>query len=129
LALLYRQTLRHIEQLTPGKIERLHIVGGGSNNDLLNQFTANAVQIPVLAGPAEATAALKDRQGVTHQYMSVPGGDPVHITGNELSIQQVGALPRPITSEDSDGNGFKIFVRDIGEAELTRKRASLASVL
>jgi len=35
----------------------LHIVGGGSNNELLNQFTANAIQIPVLAGPAEATAA------------------------------------------------------------------------
>jgi tRNA pseudouridine13 synthase len=70
-----------------------------------------------------AMAGLKDRQGVTHQYMSVPGGDPVRISGNELSIQQVGALPRPISSEDSDGNGFKIFVRDIGEAELARMRA------
>jgi len=75
-----------------------------------------------------AMAGLKDRQGVTHQYMSVPGGDPVRISGNELSIQQVGALSRPISSEDSDGNAFKIFVRDIGEAELARMRASLASV-
>jgi rhamnulokinase len=57
LALLYRRTLRQIEQLTNRKIEVLHIVGGGSNNDLLNQFTANASGIPVLAGPAEATAA------------------------------------------------------------------------
>lgn len=57
LALLYRRTLRQIEQLTGCKIDRLHIVGGGSNNDLLNQFTANATGIPVLAGPAEATAA------------------------------------------------------------------------
>ena len=57
LALLYGRTLRQIEQLTGTKIECLHVVGGGSNNDLLNQFTANAVQIPVLAGPAEATAA------------------------------------------------------------------------
>jgi rhamnulokinase len=57
LALLYRRTLRQVEKLTGRKIERLHIVGGGSNNDLLNQFTANAVQIPVFAGPAEATAA------------------------------------------------------------------------
>ena len=57
LALLYRRTLRQIEQLTSQKIEILHIVGGGSNNDLLNQFTANATGIPVLAGPAEATAA------------------------------------------------------------------------
>ncbi len=57
LALLYRRTLKQIETLTGQKIERLFVVGGGSNNDLLNQFTANAVQIPVLAGPAEATAA------------------------------------------------------------------------
>jgi rhamnulokinase len=57
LALLYRRTLRQIEQLTSRKIELLHVVGGGSNNDLLNQFTANATGIPVLAGPAEATAA------------------------------------------------------------------------
>jgi rhamnulokinase len=57
LALLYRRTLRQIEQLIGKKIERLHIVGGGSKNELLNQFTANALQIPVLAGPAEATAA------------------------------------------------------------------------
>jgi rhamnulokinase len=57
LALLYRRTLLQIEQLLGRKIQRLHIVGGGSRNELLNQFTANALQIPVLAGPAEATAA------------------------------------------------------------------------
>jgi len=57
LALLYRRTGLQIEQLTGRKIERLHIVGGGARNALLNQFTANALQIPVLAGPVEATAA------------------------------------------------------------------------
>jgi rhamnulokinase len=57
LALLYRRTLRQIEQLIGRKIARLHIVGGGSQNALLNGFTANALQIPVLAGPVEATAA------------------------------------------------------------------------
>lgn len=57
LALLYRRTLGQLEILTGQHIERLHIVGGGSRNALLNQFTANATGIPVLAGPAEATAA------------------------------------------------------------------------
>ncbi|MEW6302457.1 MAG: rhamnulokinase family protein [Verrucomicrobiota bacterium] len=57
LALLYARTLKQIEQLTRRKIERLHIVGGGSKNVLLNQLTANAVEMPVVAGPAEATAA------------------------------------------------------------------------
>ena len=56
LALLYRRTLRQLEQLLGTRFERLHIVGGGSRNGLLNQLTANAVQLPVLAGPVEATA-------------------------------------------------------------------------
>lgn len=57
LALLYRRTLEQLGTLTGRRIERLHIVGGGSRNGLLNQFTANALRIPVLAGPIEATAA------------------------------------------------------------------------
>jgi rhamnulokinase len=56
LALFYRVTLRQLEQLIGKKIERLNIVGGGSKNMLLNQFAANALQIPVIAGPSECTA-------------------------------------------------------------------------
>lgn len=56
LTLLYRKTAREIEELAGWKIRRMHIVGGGSQNALLNQFTADALQIPVIAGPAEATA-------------------------------------------------------------------------
>jgi rhamnulokinase len=37
-------------------IEKLHIIGGGSQNDLINRMTANALGIPVVAGPSEATA-------------------------------------------------------------------------
>ena len=56
LALLYRQTLQQLEKLTGEKIEVLHVVGGGAKNQLLNQFTADACQVDVLAGPVEATA-------------------------------------------------------------------------
>jgi rhamnulokinase len=56
LALLYSRTLRQIEGLTGRKVTRLHIVGGGSKNRLLNQLAANALQIPVATGPVEATA-------------------------------------------------------------------------
>src|SRR5665213_3538221 len=56
LALFYRVTMRRMERLTGKKIERLHIVGGGSKDATLNQFTANAVKIPVLAGPTECAA-------------------------------------------------------------------------
>jgi len=56
LALKYRETLGYLEELTGNRIEVIHIVGGGSQNKLLNQFTADACQRPVVAGPVEATA-------------------------------------------------------------------------
>jgi rhamnulokinase len=56
LALQYRHTLTDLEQLTGRRITRLHIVGGGSQSALLNQFAADATGRTVLAGPVEATA-------------------------------------------------------------------------
>jgi rhamnulokinase len=56
LALFYRITLRQLEAIIGKKIEKLHIVGGGSQNTLLNQFAANSLQLPVIAGPTECTA-------------------------------------------------------------------------
>ncbi|MDO4163753.1 MAG: rhamnulokinase [Bacteroides sp.] len=56
LALRYRQVLDNLSSLSPRPMEALHVIGGGSRNDLLNQWTANAVGIPVVAGPSEATA-------------------------------------------------------------------------
>ena len=54
--MLYARTLCQIGQITGRSISRLHIVGGGSKGDLLNQLTANATGVTVVAGPAEATA-------------------------------------------------------------------------
>jgi len=56
LALLYRHTLAKLEELTGRSIRKLHIVGGGSQSKLLNQFAADATGRPVFAGPVEATA-------------------------------------------------------------------------
>jgi len=56
LALSYRATLQRLERLAGKKIGRLHIVGGGSRNAFLNQCIAGALNIPVLAGPAECAA-------------------------------------------------------------------------
>ena len=57
LALLYAEQLAIIARLGGREVRRLHVVGGGSRNDLLNQATADALGLPVVAGPAEATAA------------------------------------------------------------------------
>lgn len=56
LAMRYRQVFEMFGEMAPFKIERLHVIGGGSKNELLNQFTANALGIEVVAGPSEATA-------------------------------------------------------------------------
>lgn len=56
LALKYRYVNELINGVTNTDTEVVHIVGGGSNNALLNQFTADSVGVPVLAGPKEATA-------------------------------------------------------------------------
>ena len=56
LALKYRFIIERINAMCPEAIEVLHIVGGGSRNEILNQFTANATGLPVFAGPVEATA-------------------------------------------------------------------------
>lgn len=55
LAFRYASVLRIIEALTNRKIEGVQIIGGGSQNNYLNQATANATLLPVCAGPTEAT--------------------------------------------------------------------------
>jgi rhamnulokinase len=56
LAFKYRLVLERIEEVIGKRIDCLHIVGGGMQNELLNQFAANATGKKVIAGPAEATA-------------------------------------------------------------------------
>jgi rhamnulokinase len=56
LALKYRWIFERIEEMQGRRIRAIHVVGGGSQNRLLCQFTADATGTPVLAGPVEATA-------------------------------------------------------------------------
>lgn len=56
LVLKYKYTIKQIESVTGKRIEKLHIIGGGAHNKTVNQLTADATGIPVLAGPTEATA-------------------------------------------------------------------------
>lgn len=56
LALAYRKTLRDLDRILGRTTRRLHVIGGGVQNRLLCQMTADACGVPVVAGPVEATA-------------------------------------------------------------------------
>ncbi len=56
LARKYAESIRHIEEITGKTIDVLHVVGGGSKDDYLCRLTAEKADIPVYAGPKEATA-------------------------------------------------------------------------
>jgi len=79
LALKYRVVLRNLEQVSGKHIEQIRVIGGGSKNRLLNQFTADATGKRVLAGPAEATAL----GNVAIQILA---------TGGAASLQEVRAI-------------------------------------
>lgn len=56
LALKYKYVFNDLQSMAPFTIEEVYVIGGGAKNDLLNQLTANALNIPIFAGPYEATA-------------------------------------------------------------------------
>ena len=90
LALKYRLVLRSLEQLCGKRVDQVRVIGGGSKNRLLNQFTADATGKRVLAGPAEATALGNI-------------GIQILATGEASSLQQVrGIIDRSFPMEVFD---------------------------
>jgi len=73
-------------------------------------------------------AGLKDRQGLTTQFMSVPGGKPVRLRTHELSIEPVGFAQEVLESRHSPGNHFEIIVRALPTAARARVEAGFGSV-
>ena len=56
LAAKYAEATAHLNAMLPTPIKKLHIIGGGSQNKLLNRLTEETLGVPVEAGPVEATA-------------------------------------------------------------------------
>jgi rhamnulokinase len=79
LALKYRLVLQSLERVSEKPIQQIRIIGGGSKNRLLNQFTADATGRKVIAGPAEATAL----GNIAIQILA---------TGRASSLQEVRAI-------------------------------------
>jgi rhamnulokinase len=108
LAFKYRMTLDMIEDLTGTKMSGLHMIGGGSQNALLCQFTANSIARPVWAGPQEASAI----GNILVQYMAL---------GQIGTLQEARSIVKQsfpiITFEPEDSNvwndGYAIFQKRI----------------
>ena len=88
LALAYRDVLLELQTLTGRPIEVIHVVGGGSRNRLLNQLTADATGITVLAGPSEATVI----GNALVQLISL--GELAHLDEGRQLVAEIGALER-----------------------------------
>jgi len=56
LAMTYRYCLDQLKEISLYPIDSIHIIGGGSKNETLNQYTANATGKEVFSGPNEATS-------------------------------------------------------------------------
>jgi rhamnulokinase len=103
LALKYRIVIQDLEHVTGRTIKEIRVIGGGSKNRLLNQFTADATGKLVLAGPAEATAL----GNIAVQMMA---------TGSADSLQQA----RAIIDQSFPADIFEPRESDVWSDQLSR---------
>ena len=73
-------------------------------------------------------AGLKDRQGVTIQYMSVPVKKPVWLDELDIVIEPEGFADEPLESRHSQGNAFEVRLRGLTQAEFTQLQPELEAV-
>ncbi len=111
---------------------------GSSGDHLVHRVTKRKLTsleaAEVLAGMAGiepgdvSMAGLKDRQGITEQFMSIRGGRAVELNSPELKITPVGRAREALSSEHSRGNHFEIRLRDLNPHERRRLFAHRATV-
>src|SRR5580704_7315195 len=111
LALKYRYVLEQLETLTGTKFDEVRVIGGGSQNSLLNQFTADATGKRVVAGPSEATA-------LGNLVMQMVGRGAVEsiAEGREIvsrSFPPKTFLPEPRADWDGVFDGFAHHCRNL----------------
>ncbi len=93
IALKYRWVLERVEEMLERRLEPLHIVGGGTQNWLLSQFTADAIGRPVITGPIEATAAgniVMQAMGLGHLASLEEGREVVRNSFDVVSYEPAG---------------------------------------
>jgi tRNA pseudouridine13 synthase len=106
-----------------------HRVYRVTKRKLTSDEAARALADEAGVDPGEVKmAGLKDRQGLTTQYMSLPRGREVHLATNELKVEPAGFAATPLMSSDSLGNAFELTVRGLSRGEIHRLRLNLPRV-
>jgi tRNA pseudouridine13 synthase len=114
------------EYLAPAGDHRVYRV---TKRKLTSDEAARALAAEAGVTPGEVQlAGLKDRQGITIQYMSLAHGREVRIESAELKIEPVGFARVALSSEHSHGNAFELTVRALRHSDVARLRASLPLV-
>ena len=108
LALAHRRAVRQAQQLSGRSVSVVHMVGGGSRNALLCQLTADACGLPVLAGPAEATAL-----GNALIQARAHGAAPAGLDGMRALIRRT----QPVRRFDPSGSAdpWDVAARKLGQ--------------
>ncbi len=104
LALKYHFAMQQIATITSTPFTALHILGGGTQSKLLCQFTANAIGLPVYAGPVEATAL-----GNIIIQLKALGALPDLATGRTLIAQTEKIVPYTPTEQDAFTRAFAFY--------------------
>jgi tRNA pseudouridine13 synthase len=92
------------------------------------EAAATLADMAGVSASAVGIAGLKDRQGVTTQYMSVPSKKPVFLRTRDLRIEPAGFAQDELTSARSSGNAFELTLRGISRGEREKLQAAIAEV-
>jgi rhamnulokinase len=110
LALGHRRAVIQVQELTGQDVDTVHIVGGGARNPLLCQLTADACELPVVAGPAEATA-----MGNVLVQARTHGAAPGDLAGMRALVRQT--QPLRYFQPGGDGRHWRAAARRLARPE------------
>jgi sugar (pentulose or hexulose) kinase len=96
IALKYRLVLERLEEVTGRQLEPIHIIGGGTKNRLLSQFTADCTGRKCIAGPVEATA-------IGNILVQAIGLGHLRSLAEARAVVSTSFVPEEFTSTDTAG--------------------------